>query len=99
MPAFLDGALPEAGVERARAVDDTVAAVATATAGLPPVTRDELNALFTILSFAPVRIAFPGLARAVRPARRPPGRGSVDRWRHHRRPATALAATVAGEAR
>ncbi len=84
VPAFLDGALPEAGVERARAIDDTVAAVATAIAGLPPVTRDELNALFTILSFAPVRIAFAGVDGDWRDARGSDVAGFVDRLRKSR---------------
>jgi hypothetical protein len=56
--AMLDGALPEDAADRRAALDDTVDAVGTAIAGLPPLAREELATLFALLGFAPLRIAF-----------------------------------------
>jgi hypothetical protein len=61
VPAFLDGALPARAPERQAAVAETVDAVSAAIAGLPPLTRDELHALFALLAFAPLRIAVAGV--------------------------------------
>lgn len=68
VPALLDGALPHDAAERRAAIEDTVDAVGTAIAGLPPVTREELSTLFALLDFAPVRIAFADIAFAWRNA-------------------------------
>jgi hypothetical protein len=68
IPALLDGALPDDATERQAAIEDTVDAVGTAIAGLPPVTRDELSTLFALLDFAPVRIAFADIDFAWRDA-------------------------------
>ncbi|HKP65269.1 MAG TPA: hypothetical protein VJX31_01500, partial [Casimicrobiaceae bacterium] len=56
--ALLDGALPVDTSMRRAALDETVAAVGTAIEGLPPLAREELATLFTLLAFAPLRIAF-----------------------------------------
>ena len=56
--ALLDGALPVDATTRRAAIDETVAAVGAAIEGLPPPARDELATLFTLLAFAPLRIAF-----------------------------------------
>lgn len=56
--ALLDGALPVDATMRRAAIDETVAAVGTAIEGLPPLAREELATLFTLLAFAPLRIAF-----------------------------------------
>ena len=56
--AMLDGALPEDAADRRAALDDTVDAVGTAIAGLPPLAHEELTTLFALLGFAPLRIAF-----------------------------------------
>jgi len=61
VPAFLDGALPAASQERAAAVEQTVAGVATAIAGLPPAARDELATLFVLLALPPMRFLFAGI--------------------------------------
>jgi hypothetical protein len=63
IPALLDGALPADADARRSAVERTLAAVETAIAGLPPAARDELAAMFAMLSFAPVRIALAGVGR------------------------------------
>ena len=68
VPAFLDGALPVAPQERAAAVEQTVAGVATAIAGLPPAARDELATLFALLALPPMRFLFAGVDGAWRDA-------------------------------
>lgn len=62
VPAMLDGALPGAGAEREKAIDETVANVGRAIHGLPPSSRAELDRLFALLSLAPGRRAFAGVA-------------------------------------
>jgi len=56
--AMLDGALPGDATTRRAAIDETVDAVGTAIAGLPPLAREELATLFALLAFAPLRVAF-----------------------------------------
>jgi len=68
VPAFLDGALPAAPLERAAAVEQTVAGVATAIAGLPPAAREELATLFSLLALPPMRFLFAGIDGAWRDA-------------------------------
>jgi hypothetical protein len=68
IPALLDGALPANADARRAAIERTVTAVEVAIAGLPPGSRDELAAMFAMLSFAPVRIALAGVGPAWRDA-------------------------------
>jgi hypothetical protein len=68
VPAFLYGAPPARGDERAAAFEATVAAIATAIDGLAPIARRELDALFALLAFAPIRIAVAGIDRPWRNA-------------------------------
>ena len=68
VPAFLDGALPAERGERDAAVRDTVDAIALAIAGLPPIARHELDALFSLLALAPVRIFVAGIDETWRRA-------------------------------
>jgi len=70
VPVLLDGALPAQASERNAAVEETVEAIATAIAGLPPATRQELDALFASLAFTPVRIAVAGIDEPWRDASR-----------------------------
>ena len=84
VPAMLDGALPAAPRERQAAIDDTVAAVGTAIAGLPPLARDELATLFALLAAAPLRIAFAGIAVPWRSARIEETQAFLERLRHSR---------------
>ena len=58
VPALLDGALPDDIAARKVAVEQTVVAVGTAVAGLPPNAREELATLFALLGLAPIRVAF-----------------------------------------
>jgi hypothetical protein len=62
VPAMLAGALPDEPRARPAAIEETVANVARAIGGLPPASRGELAQLFALLSIAPARRAFAGLA-------------------------------------
>jgi hypothetical protein len=68
VPVYLDGALPTDPIEHRTAVESTVSAIATAIDGLPPIARDELSTLFSLLAFAPVRYVFAGIDGAWRDA-------------------------------
>lgn len=59
-PAILAGALPREPGAHQRALDDTLAGIATAIAGLAPIARDELGSLFALLAWAPLRWALGG---------------------------------------
>ena len=81
VPALLANALPDDPAERGAAIDETVRNVALAIGGLAPSARGELNELFSLLAFAPARIA---LARVVPPwDRATPAEVAafLDRWR------------------
>jgi hypothetical protein len=57
VPVMLDGVLPAEAPTRRNAVDETIAGVDAAIAGLPPIAQQELARLFTLLALAPVRVA------------------------------------------
>jgi hypothetical protein len=57
VPALLDGALPGDAGERREAIEETVAGVDLAIAGLPPHAQSELAQLFALLAWPPVRMA------------------------------------------
>jgi hypothetical protein len=86
VPALLDGALPARAPERQAAVAETVDAISAAVAGLPPLTRDELHALFALLAFAPLRIAVAGVDAAWDRAELDDARAFVERLRKSRIP-------------
>ena len=81
VPAMLDGALPAAGSERASAIAQTVAGVDRAVLGLPPAARAELGQLFALLSLAPARRAFAGVASPWAEADVAEVGAFLDRWR------------------
>lgn len=62
VPAMLAGALPAAPTERASAIEDTVAGVDRAIAGLAPSAQDELGQLFTLLALGVGRRMIAGVA-------------------------------------
>jgi hypothetical protein len=62
VPALLGSALPAEPAQRVLAIDETVAGVARAYAGLPPAARTELGQLFSLLAFAPARRGLAGVA-------------------------------------
>lgn len=62
VPAMLAGALPPEGPSLADAIEETVAGVDRAIAGLPPAVRAEIAQLFALLALAPGRRVFAGVA-------------------------------------
>jgi hypothetical protein len=69
VPSLLAGALPPGG-ERAAAIDETVAGVDLAIAGLAPSARAELAELFALLTLGAGRRAFAGVSSAWHDATR-----------------------------
>ena len=62
-PIMLDGALPEASLDRERAVSATVQRVDAALIALSLPTQHELAQMFALLTWAPARLAVTGLSR------------------------------------
>jgi len=83
-PAFLAGALPVDAGARATAVDETVANVDAAIAGLSPDAQAELAQLFALLGFAPARIALAGLTHDWTDATTDDVNAALERWRTSR---------------
>lgn len=81
VPAMLAGALPVESNARARAIDETVTNIARAIAGLPGASRAELAQLFSLLTLAPARRAFAGVASAWNEADVAEVGAFLDRWR------------------
>ena len=78
---LLDGALPADAAARAVAIDETVAGVAQAIAGLPPAAQKELGELFTLLGLAPARIALARVTPAWSDASPAEVGAFLERWR------------------
>lgn len=81
VPAMLAGALPPAGAERARAIDETVSGVDRAIAALPPASRGELAQLFALLALSPGRRVFAGVASPWADADASEVAAFLDAWR------------------
>ena len=81
VPVILAGALPDDPAARRSAIDETVAGVARAVAGLPPAAQRELGELFALLGVAPARFLATGVGASWSTA----GAGDVaaflERWR------------------
>jgi hypothetical protein len=82
-PVVLAGSLG-AGETHARNVADVVAALDRAVSGLAPAVQDELAQLFSLLSFAPLRVALTGLWTPVDEATAGDIEAFLTRWRHSR---------------
>jgi hypothetical protein len=78
---LLDGALPADTAVRAVAIDETVAGVARAIAGLPPSAQKELGELFTLLGLAPARVALARVTPAWSDASPAEVGAFLERWR------------------
>jgi hypothetical protein len=81
VPALLDGAMPTSADARKAAITSTVDGVGVAIVNLPPAAQHELAQLFSLLAFAPARIA---LARVNAPwpeASTEAIAAFLDRWR------------------
>jgi len=83
-PAFLAGALPAQEPDRSASIRETVANVERAIAGLPPAAQRELAQLFTLLAFAPARLALTGMARDWAQASTADVDAVLARWRRSR---------------
>lgn len=59
--AVLDGALPAAADERAKAIEAHLQRLEAAIAAFPPATQAELSQLLSLLAMAPGRVALAGL--------------------------------------
>ena len=81
VPAMLAGALPSEAGARQAAVRDTVAGVERAIAGLNPNAQQELAQLFSLLAFAPARIALTGVSTAWAEASEGAVNAFLERWR------------------
>lgn len=81
IPVFLDGALPADRAAAQKAVRETVASVGVAIAGLPPAAQHELAQLFSLLGFAPARIALARVGSPWREAGRDEVAAFLERWR------------------
>ncbi len=81
IPVLLDGALPPDPTARGSAVRETVASVGAAIAGLPPAAQHELSQLFSLLAFAPARIALARVDAPWHEADRGDVAAFLERWR------------------
>lgn len=83
-PVFLEGALPGDRAAASAAVQNTVADVGVAIAGLPPAAQEELGQLFALLGFPPARIALARVASPWAQASRNEIAAFLDHWRTSR---------------
>src|SRR5262245_10214580 len=81
VPVFLAGALPADADAAKRSVRETIANIGVAIAGLPPAAQRELAQLFSLLGFAPARIALARVSPAWRDASTDDVAAFLERWR------------------
>ena len=84
VPVVLEGVLPADPQARARAIREVVEAFDRAVAGLSPAVQKEVDQLFSVLRFAPVRLAFTGLWYPVEESSPQDIAAFLTRWRHSR---------------
>ena len=84
VPVVLAGSLPEEPQARARAIREVVDAFDRAVAGLSPSVQKEVDQLFAVLRFAPVRLAFTGLWAPVEESSAEEVAEFLTRWRRSR---------------
>ena len=84
IPVVLDGALPKDAAPRKRAIDETVEAFDRAVAGLSPAVQKEVDELFSILRFPPIRLMFTGLWSPLEESSAQEIAEFLTRWRHSR---------------
>lgn len=84
IPVVLEGSLPEEPQARARAIGEVVEAFDRAVAGLSPAVQREVEQLFSVLRFAPTRIALTGLWSPVEESTREEIAAFFTRWRFSR---------------
>ena len=84
VPVVLDGSLPAAGPERAKAIADVAEAFRRAVTGLSPAVQAEVAQLMALLQFAPTRFAFTGIATPLGQAQAADIAAFLARWRASR---------------
>ena len=81
VPAMLAGALPTGEEARQTSIRETVAGVEHAIAGLNPYAQQELAQLFSLLAFAPARVALTGVSAPWAEASEDAVTAFLERWR------------------
>ena len=84
VPAVLEGALPEEGQARARALAETVAAFDRAVAGFSPAVQEEIRELFALLGIAAGRFIVAGVRSSWEEATPDEVVAFLRRWRGSR---------------
>jgi hypothetical protein len=80
-PVVLAGALPAEPAARAQAVRDVVEAFHRIVGGMSPAVQDEIGELIGLLTFAPTRILFTGLASRIEESSPQQVTAFLSRWR------------------
>jgi hypothetical protein len=84
VPVVLDGALPTEAAARGRAIGEIVEAFDRAVSGLSPSVQKEVDELFALLRFPPVRLLFTGLWSPLEESSPREIAEFLTRWRHSR---------------
>jgi hypothetical protein len=84
IPVVLAGSLPVEEAAQERAIADLLAAFDRALSGLAPAVQEEMAELFSVLAFAPSRLAFTGLWAPLDKTPRAEIKAFLMRWRHSR---------------
>ena len=84
VPVVLEGALPRDKAARDLAIRETTEAFDRAVSALSPAVRGEVQQLFSVLAFAPTRLAMAGLWSPLDRAEPAAIAAFLSRWRHSR---------------
>jgi hypothetical protein len=84
VPVVLEGSLPKDVAARNRAVAEVVEAFDRAVSGLSAPVQKEVDELFTLLRFPPVRLLFTGLWSPLEESSAKQIADFLTRWRHSR---------------
>jgi hypothetical protein len=84
VPLVLAGALPAEREAHARAVREVIEAFDRAVSVLSPPVQEEVQQLFSLLRFSPMRVAFTGLWETVEDSTASELEAFLLRWRHSR---------------
>ena len=84
VPVVLAGSIPLEAQARARAVREVVEAFDRAVAGLSTAVQKEVDQLFSVLRFAPARLAFTGLWAPIEESSPEEIAAFLTRWRRSR---------------
>ncbi len=83
-PVMLAGSLPDEPTARAIAIDEVVAAMDRAIAGLSPAVQEEVQQLLSLLTFAPTRALFAGVWKPWPEASSVEITAFLENWRNSR---------------